>query len=190
MTNAFEKVIIETGTIPKLLMTDQGKEFKNTIFNAMLQKYGIKLYHSSTSIHASHAERMIRTIFSKMARIWELKKSKAWFPYLQDVVDGINATKSSTHGFAPKDVNDSNSATVWLKLYKKLVNTPQDKPVFQPGDIVRVSLRKLPWEKGYMNSWTAEKFTVDKVVHTKPVVYTLVGVLEAMFYRYELLKVE
>jgi hypothetical protein len=187
---AFEKVITESGIVPKLLLTDFGKEFEGGAFQRMLQKNNIKHYHTSTNMKAAHAEIAIKTIFGRMARVWHLTKSKAWVPWLNQIVASYNSTIHSAHNYAPKDINETNSHIVWRNLYHKLISSKPKPPKYAVGDRVRISSKKILFSKGYEKRWSEIVYTISKVILTKPVVYELQGIVNSRFYTDELNLVE
>ena len=64
LVNAF-KVILSSGRKPEKIMTDQGTEFLNHHFRALMQKEDIELYNTYNETKASIVERLIRTLKTK-----------------------------------------------------------------------------------------------------------------------------
>lgn len=137
---------------------------------------------------AAPVERVIRTIFNKIARAQHVYESKAWLPFLDDVVESYNQTIHSAHGYKPAEVNEENSQNVWDNLFQKYAQEELQKPLFKTGDKVRISKRKLAFEKGYDKSWSEEIYRIERVLYTKPIVYKLESI-KGTFYEQELLKV-
>ena len=60
-------------------------------------------------------------------------------------------------------------------------------PKFKIGDKVRVSKLKSVFDKSYTGNWSTEIFEIDKIIHSKPIVYHLKDI-QGSFYEYELQK--
>jgi hypothetical protein len=63
------KVILTSGRKPEKIMTDQGTEFLNKHFRALM-KEDIELYNTYNETKASIVERLIRTLKTKMWRFF------------------------------------------------------------------------------------------------------------------------
>ena len=81
--------------------------------------YGINHYTTPTRTRwkASFAERVIRTLKSRLQKYFVSNKTKKWVNIIQNVVDDYNKTPHSAHGFAPQDVASENRDIVYKKLY-------------------------------------------------------------------------
>ncbi len=94
---------------------------------------------------------------------------------------------------APVEVNVQNEQDVWFTLYGDMENLPKSKCIFNDDDIVRISKKKLTFEKGYETNWTEELFIITECVKRQPAVYRvkdLLGeVIQGTFYAQELQKV-
>jgi hypothetical protein len=67
------------------------------------------------------------------------------------------------------------------------------KPLCKIGDIVRISLNKHIFSKGYDPNWSEEVFKIDKIILREPIVYCLKDLaeeaIEGVFYEKEVQKV-
>jgi len=66
VTSAMATILIDRS--PKLLQLDNGKEFYNTTFDALMTKYGIHKYSTFSILKASIAERLNRILKQNMYR--------------------------------------------------------------------------------------------------------------------------
>ena len=78
-------------------------------------------------------------------------------------------------------------------MYGDLIYLKPGKPAFAIGDKVRISkYKKQVFDKGYTPNWTEEIFVIDKVLPTKPVMYSIVDLMgesiKGSFYEQELQK--
>ena len=71
-------------------MTDQGTEFLNQHFRALMQKEDIELYNTYNETKASIMERLIHTLKTKMWRYFTAKKNMRYIDTLPDLVYSYN----------------------------------------------------------------------------------------------------
>ena len=79
-----------------------------------------------------------------------------------------------------KRATKKNKNRVWFNLYGSekpnlygKARTNPVKPKFSVGDKVRISKKKLNFEKGYTPRWTEEVFTVLQIQYTDPPTYKI-----------------
>ena len=80
------KVILTSGLKPEKIMTDQGTEFSNKHFRALMKEEDIELYNTYNETKASIVERLIRTLKTKMWRYFTAKKTMRYVDMLPDLV--------------------------------------------------------------------------------------------------------
>jgi transposase InsO family protein len=68
------KIILASGRKPEKIMTDQGTEFLNRHFRALMKEEDIELYNTYNETKASIVERLIRTLKTKMWRLHPIKQ--------------------------------------------------------------------------------------------------------------------
>jgi len=83
----------------------------------ILDKYEIHHYSTTTHIKAGLAERVIRTIMSRIARLWHVHKNHVWYKYIDSIASSYNATVHSSIRIKPKDVNEDNAGEVRTKRF-------------------------------------------------------------------------
>ena len=89
LVNAF-KVTLSSGRKPEKIMTDQGTEFLNHHFRALMQNEDIELYNTYNETKASIVERLIRTLKTKMWRYFTANKTMRYIDILPDLVYSYN----------------------------------------------------------------------------------------------------
>ncbi|XP_022174124.1 uncharacterized protein LOC111036422 [Myzus persicae] len=167
VTNAMSKILIDRA--PKLLQLDNGKEFYNTTFDALMTKYNIHKYSTFSVMKACIVERFNRTLKEKMFREFTARGSHKWISILQLLLDEYNNSKHRTIGMTPVQA-DLNPLSVELQLHKM---NNQKKNKFKIGDNVRISTQKGVFTKGYLPSWSTEIFEIIKINNTLPTTYQL-----------------
>jgi hypothetical protein len=183
---AFEKML-KGSKPPHLLQSDFGKEFFNARFATLTKLRGIQHYHTFSETKASVVERFNRTLKSMMWREFTRRGSYKWIDLIPALLDKYNSSIHRALSARPKDV------TGMKKVPQPTTARVTTKPKLKVGDKVRVSHVKGVFDKGYLQNWSDEVFTVDKVLKTTPVVmYALKDFVEGTvwgsFYEQELQK--
>ena len=188
---AFESIFINFDRFPINLVTDDGKEFFNSKVRNMFLTYGINHYSTptKTKMKASMAERAIRTIKSRLQKIFSLNKTNRWIDVIDKVVENYNKTPHRSIGMAPFQVNDSNRNRVYKRLYPKQNLTVVCR--LKEGDKVRKIIEKKDFEKGYTENWSSDVFVVASVRQSNAVCYYKIKKLDntpvpGIFYYYQL----
>ena len=194
VTTAFEKILKRSqGRQPQNLQTDNGKEFYNKHFQALMKQKNIHHFSTSGDTKASIVERFNRTLKEKLYRYFTVKNTLTFLPVLQDVVLGYNRSYHSSIKMAPDKVSASNQVEVWNNLYAKRLNAKRLKPKFKVNDRVRLNKKHRVFKKGYLPGWTEEVFIVSRVVPGSVVTYKIKEMddtpLEGTFYSQDLQKV-
>ena len=106
-------------------------------------------------------ERVIRTLKQRLQRYFKLNNTLKWKEVLPQFVDNYNKTPHSAHGFAPLDVNASNTSKAYKKMFPDL--EPRTICKLSVGDSVRTILDKTQFEKGYTENWSEEIYKINKI---------------------------
>ena len=173
MLEAFKNLFELMPMKPHRLFSDKGKEFINSELKNYFKENEIEKYTpNSSTVKASLAERAIRNVKQRLYRYMSQKQTVEWVPALSKIINGINNSKSRTHGLKPSEVNFVNAEEVWEKLYGPRENLiePEIKksPKFKIDDYVRMSKNKGVFHKGYFPSWSDEILQIDQVKNQNP----------------------
>lgn len=174
---------------PTYLQTDLGLEFFNAHVKKVLDKYNVELFSVYSEKKAALVERLIRTVKEKLSRIFTHQGNYKWIDALPQVLKGYNNSYHRGLKHVPSLVNKTNETDVWIKQYSNLVKGKESK--FNIGDCVRISKNKKIFDKGYLQNWTDEVFTISHV-NTKytPTLYSLTDSdgeeIKGSFYAHEL----
>jgi transposase InsO family protein len=155
---AFKKILKERQ--PDCIYTDNGTEFKNKDFKAFLKKEGIQFFTAHNSeTKASIAERMIRTLKTRLYKYFTAKNTWRYLDILPRIVKGYNHRIHRSIQMAPVNVSYDNANKIRNLLTAKKY---QIKFKFNMGDTVRASKTKHYFDKGYYPNYTEEIFTVHR----------------------------
>ncbi|KAL4111783.1 hypothetical protein QTP88_015670 [Uroleucon formosanum] len=166
VTSAMNKILLEGS--PKLLQLDNGKEFYNNTFDALMTKYNIHKYSTFSILKACIVERFNRTLKEKMFREFTARGSHEWISILPKLLEEYNNSRHRTIGMSPMQA-DANPESV--KIKQREINKVKIK--FKVGDNVRISTQKGVFTKGYLPNWSTEIFEIIKINKTLPVTYQL-----------------
>ena len=187
------KSILKEGRYPYKVHADQGTEFTNRNFQALLKENDIAFYSTNNETHASIVERYNRTIKNRLFRYFTDKNTRRYLDVLPRLTASYNARKHRSIGVTPDEVTDKNELKVWETLYGHATRRVRKRFKFKVGDYVRISMQARSFKKGYLPGWTDEVFEIIKAVPRTPPVYRLSDLtgdtLKGTFYTEELQKV-
>ncbi|KAK3109103.1 hypothetical protein FSP39_023103 [Pinctada imbricata] len=197
------RTIFSKDRIPREMRTDKGSEFKNRWVKDFLKKKGIVHYVTHNVTKANYAERVIRTLKVLMYRYFTHNRTYHYLDVLQDLVRNYNnRPHRSLDGLSPSEMNQSNEAIMWKKMYidilKPTENMKKKTPVkrfkFKPGDFVRISSTKRTFQRDFEQKWTEEVFVISRRFMRQGIpVYKITDYdndhIEGSFYESELQKV-
>ena len=190
LKNAIQKILRHRQ--PKLIQTDKGTEFLNSLVKNFLMKKNIKLFATNSERKASVVERLNRTMKSIMFKYFTNVSTRKYIDVLPELVQRYNYAYHRSIKMRPVDVNESNVPIVWINLYGKRRKTSNKKQL-SIGDRVRISIERLPFQKRYEEVWTEEIFIVTHRIVGNPIVYKIADQagepIKGTFYYEELQKV-
>lgn len=179
---------------PKSLQSDDGREYRNKVFQNFLKREGVRFFTTNNNTKASVVERFNRTLKTKMWKYFTHNHTYRYTDVLNQLVHSYNNTYHTSIKRTPAEVSPENESDVWLTLYGDLQNIKRKPCVFKAGDVVRASKQKLTFEKGYETNWTEELFVVTECIPRDPPVYRIKDLMDepiqGTFYPQELQKVQ
>ena len=171
MGDAFQTILKQFDFFPNSIITDQGLEFYNSTVQNIFKTYGINHYHMKTKTKwkTPMAERVIRTLKTRLERFFVQNKTKRWFDVLPQMVKNYNRTPHRSIGMAPISVNFQNND----KVYKKMFGNTNLKviPRLHLNDSVRILVEKSLFDKGYKQNWSSEIFKISDVIQKAGIVW-------------------
>jgi len=190
VAEAFEKIVSER--MCNIVQSDKGTEFLNSTFRSTLRRHGIHFYTSENEdLKASVVERFNRTLKTKMYRYFTHANTRRYLDVLDNVLHSYNNTYHRSIGMALAEVGPHNEDEVRDRLYPSKPKSYRWK--YQVGDMVRITMQKRPFRKGYLGQWSEEIFEIASRLATTPVTYEvrdLAGeLIKGRFYEPEVQKV-
>jgi len=193
VTQAFERIISMDQQPPTMAQSDNDTKFLNSTFQAMLRRHGIHFYTSENeNLKTSVVERFNRTLKTKMYRyFFSYANTRRYVDVLDDLIRSYSHTYHSSIGMAPVKVGPHNENQVRARLYP--TKPKSYKWRYDPGDRVRIVMKRQPFRNGYLGDWSQEIFEIVSRLLTTPVTYELKDLsgklIKDRFYEPEIQKV-
>lgn len=190
---------------------DRGTEWYNKNVEAVCKKHNIKMYSvHNYSVKAAFAERAIRTIKSKLYKIFTHFNTYNYLKYLSCLVESYNNSRHrGLIGLTPNQVHTLRDERLLDDLASKMVKQKQTnygcinsrrwqldhsmRDILVEGTYVRLVISEVEglFHKSYLPIYTQEIFTIDKVNREgNPITYTLKDLnsqpIKGMVYRNEI----
>ena len=153
-----------------LLHCDHGKEFYNAHVDAVTRQLGIHLYSNQSDHKAAVAERVIRTIRSRLVRAIEVKGTEAWITLIARIVNLYNNAFHRSIKMTPFEAQTRFPEA----LFKLAESRERENAAFtrgtqkvQLGDTVRLKVQNTNWRKGSLRTFTARVYTISAVYKTR-----------------------
>lgn len=187
--------IFNEGRVCEIFRSDAGGEFKNNIVKRLLDRNSILHITAYGQHKAAYAERVNRTIQDRIHKHFYNNQTYKYIDILSSLVSSYNATVHSVTGIPPADVTPENSAELYDRVYIPILNKRAGQTLkhsFETGDLVRLSLQRSKFARGYEEKWTEEIFKITQTLPSHPPRYKiedLAGeIIKGSFYGEELLK--
>ena len=104
VTAAFEKILKRSdGRTPRRLQTDDGKEFYNKTFPALMKRKDIRHFSTSGDTKASIIERFNRTLKKTHVSLLHRQEHVELFTRLEGLGDGVQSLVPSQHQDGPRE---------------------------------------------------------------------------------------
>ena len=160
---AFEK-FFRQGHVPRHLRTDRGTEFTARVMKQFFNHYNISHFVSLNEVKANYAERVIKTIKSKLGRYMTFHRTGRYIDGLSDIVESYNSTIHTSTQIPPNQVNEENEIPLWWMQNKPRHKFTHDHTLprfkFKEGDHVRIPYLPGVFSREYHARWTEEIFHI------------------------------
>jgi len=191
--DAIASVFQSDGRVPQRLRSDKGRELDNRLVRQLLDEHNVYYYTTFSETKANYAERVIKTIKTRLFKYMYDRQTYRYIDILQDVISSYNDTPHRSISMRPSDVTEDNDLDLYMRVYMPYVNkTARQEPkfAFSVGDVVRISYGKQKFSRSYQEQFSEELFTVRFRIHSFPPRYLLsdsVGEnIQGSFYQEEL----
>ena len=156
IVKAFQIILKQSNRKPNKIWVDKESEFYNAYFKKWLRDNDIVMYSTHNEGKSVVAERLIRTLRSKIYKYMNSISKNVYIDKLDDIVNEYNNTYHTTIKMKPIDVKDN----TYINDDKEINNKD---PKFKVGDHVRISKYRNIFAKGYMPNWSEEVLLLKKL---------------------------
>ena len=190
------KSIFSEGRLPVNLRSDKGSEYTGKPIQKFFKEKDINHFTTNNETKANYAERVIRTLKSKLYKYFTQNQTYKYIDKLQDFVDSYNNTKHRSIQAKPSEVSANNEDKIWKLLYvpKKTKKISKSNTSLKTGDLVRISFTRGVFDRGYNQKWSEELFKIVKRLDRQKPVYILKDLqdrdIKGTFYPREIQKVD
>ncbi len=161
---------------PKLLLTDQGREFTNRSIQTLLRRKRIEWQPAVGTCKAAIAERANKTI---QVLIYKFLSERESLRYIDDLARLVNTYNKRPHrtldGMTPKEAdrpaNEQRVRAIHMARYAK-IEQKKKASKFKLGDIVRVKTESKAVSssrRAYAEQFKGEHFRIMRVNRTMPI---------------------
>lgn len=173
MVSAMQKVFSQAK--PQYLFSDLGVEYRNLKVEKLLKDLKIKQIFTNGSVKkAILAERLIKTIKSKIFKILFDKQNNNWLSILPDVIASYNSAVHSSIKVSPNKALTLSDSKLFEAQYERDFDKEPDKVEryrFNINDKVRISRLRNPFSREYDQTFTEEFFLITNRFRKSNIVY-------------------
>lgn len=205
LENIIQNNFNEIGSYPKIIQSDNGKEFKNNEVKELMKNINIKFINTPTYMPQANAsiERFNRTLKNLIAQNFTKNNNILWVDDLPLLISNYNNSYHSTIKDIPNRIHDGNrdnmkQENIVKKHVQKWVKSGHNYPELKIGDKVRIHIltnaeeRKNIFAKKYNEQWSREIYTISKIVNSNSKLLKKMYVISnsnKQFYRHDLQKI-
>jgi len=169
ITKALEQFIEDSKNYPPTtIVCDHGSEFTNRSVKSFLSNHDIRLLMvNKTENDNSHAtaivERVIRTIREMINKYLDVYKTNKYIDILPNLIANYNSSPHRSLPKPPAEMTDEDIKILNEEI-SEINNEVYEKiNKIQPGQKVRLLVKKKTLDKGDKYSWTKQIFEIEKV---------------------------
>ncbi len=144
--------------------SDMGTEFANVWVDKALGMKDVRHFKTTNSTKANYAERVIRTLKTKMVKYMRYKNSHHWIDVLPAITRSYNNDYHRSIKTTPSQAWKSTpNPELWQRQYSPDREAPlpsRDNYRFKVGDAVRLTYNRAVFLRAYDEKWTEEIFYI------------------------------
>ena len=152
------------------LETDNGSEFLNRTFSALLKQHKIEHTVGKPGDHrfSGLVERFNESLRNWIDKYLTVQKTNRWIDIMHEILEHYNNRKHRTLGVAPASMTREDEDDLRGQMYDATEQVRAQVNSIQPGDRVRILMHKKAFGKGRLR-WSDNVYTID---HRLPNSYT------------------
>ena len=171
MSNALRSILGKRK--PRKLHTDKGSEFINKTTKHLLKENDMHWCATENETKDQVVELLNRTLKTRMWKYFTNKGDMIWVKVLFDFLHNYNTTKHRSIGMTPTEASlTQNEKEVYIRLFPDK-NLKIKKPRLAVDNLVRITVKRGDFRKGYRPNFTKELFRVNAILNTNPIIYKI-----------------
>ena len=111
-----------------------------------------------------------------MFRLFTRNNNRRYIHFLDEIAHRYNNSYHRSTKMKPIEVSKKDETRVWINLHENKFKNPQTashQSRFSTGDLVRISIDRGTFKKGYLEGQNEELFVVKHAVGNNRIVYKL-----------------
>lgn len=156
------------GSLPKILQTDQGREFLNESFEGFLKSKKVthRITEAYTPTQNATIERWNGTFKQRLNKYMTAYDTKRWIDVVQKFVDSYN---NEYHRIIKMSPNEAHNGAKTPKIKQRFQPDSEKPSIFKKGQLVRVAIPEGSdaFRKGYAQRFSTNRFKVKGVFQIK-----------------------
>lgn len=180
VSRGLAKIFARSGRYLRLCV-DRATEFYNDHTYRVLGHYKTLMYSPKASQKVSLAERFVRTFRRVLAAKMQQNKTKRWASskMLAQVLNTYLNRRHRMIGMSPRQAeNPRNLERLCRVNFAHMNGTRRQKPKFELDECVRLQKPKLPFRKGFYETYSRKRYRIMAIDQDYPIpMYTLSEIL-------------
>ncbi len=166
---ALKRAFTELKGAPENLLTDGGAEYYAKESKQLYKQLNVRHIISKTSNKSFFCESSIRLYKEKLFRLMTYYNTKKYVDKLSLVTKQFNEKVHSATGRRAVDITPKIEDEVFSYMCRKLIKTPRPKPIYSIGQLVRISSKRLVFDKAYLPGFSKFIFRIKEIKPTYPI---------------------
>ena len=151
------------------MQVDKGNEFYNKNFEALFEKYNIKMFSTNSDKKAQIIERINRTLKLRIGKLFDFQNSFRYIDKLQNLLNNYNSTIQTIIKIKLLDAIKPENYDLLINNYYNNFRIEINSIKYKVGDVVRIPIYLSAFTKEITGKWTRELFNISKINDTKPI---------------------
>ena len=192
---AIKIMLNKFGKRPQEILSDHGTEFKNKKVRDFLRENNIKQTFSTSDLKASIAERVNKTIQSRIYKFMFKQNDQRYIDSLDQIVMAYNRANHSTIKMPPIEAEKSKNHVIVRSNLGEFYYRKRKRPTLKQGDLVTIAKANTKFSRSYHVTQTFEPFQIREINTRMPIpMFFLTSLIdgdeiEGGFYQNELTKI-
>ena len=133
-----------------------------------MHTHGIAHYASESDQKVACAERLNRTLTTRLFTLMTARATQRWVDALDAVFDAYNHSRHRSIGMCPASVRRADQDRIWMRLYGDGQTWRKQAMYLEREQCVSISCVKREFDKGYTPNWSSKHYIVTRRCPRRP----------------------